>query len=93
MDDTASIAARLNAQLAAKRSSAPESVPTAPSFRSTTSSRKPGRAIQGTVRVKLVGLVWCSAGCGHRRYASTSPHAPRWKDGVLVDCRGKQVWP
>lgn len=29
--------------------------------------------------------------CGCLRYAGDGPHAPRWLDGRLVDCRGKEV--
>jgi hypothetical protein len=31
--------------------------------------------------------------CGGLRYAGPGPHAPRWLDGRLVDCVGREVRP
>jgi hypothetical protein len=62
------------------------------SHRSTTSSRTPGHKNEGTVAYALNKIVTCPA-CGHLRYAGTGPHAPRWLDGRLVDCCGREVRP
>ncbi len=61
------------------------------SQRSTTSSRYPGvkfrRAVYG--RGKR-GVVVCP-GCGALRRNFDTPHAPHWRNGVLVDCVGRPV--
>lgn len=61
------------------------------SQRSTTSSRTPGRVNQGTVAVRPARLERCT--CGHVRMLLAGPHAPRWRDGELVDCGGTPVVP
>lgn len=64
------------------------------SHRSTTSSRYPGRAIEGSVHYELVRMVPC-ADCGVMRRASPYPHAPRWvfqgSEWLQVDCVGRAV--
>lgn len=60
------------------------------SHRNTTSSRRPGRAIEGTVRTTAPRLVKC-LDCGHHRYNLGGAHSPHWRDGVLVDCVGREV--
>jgi hypothetical protein len=63
---------------------------TVASRRSTTSSRHPGRAIEGTVRFRKRGLVQC--GCGSMRVALDGPHAPLvLLPGVVRDCLGS-LW-
>lgn len=62
------------------------------SFRSTTSSKTPGRKNEGTVAYRLTHVVACPD-CGGLRYAGTGPHAPRWLDGRKVDCQGREVRP
>lgn len=57
------------------------------SQRSTTSSRLPGKSIEGTVHRDAHRVVDCT-GCGGKRFESSHPHAPRWLAGVLVDCTG-----
>jgi hypothetical protein len=65
------------------------------SHRSTTSSRRPGVAIEGTVRRELVQLARCPDCPGHPKRFGTGPHAPRWvvRDGrhVKVDCAGREI--
>jgi len=39
----------------------------------------------------VVARVVLCPDCGGLRYAGASPHAPRWLDGRLVDCRGRGV--
>jgi hypothetical protein len=41
-------------------------------------------------QVAITNVVVCPD-CGGLRYAGAGPHAPRWLDGRLVDCRGKEV--
>lgn len=64
-----------------------------PSHRHTTSSRRPGVDIAGTVRVRFAALSVCD-GCKALRYGS-GPHSPHWitRDGrhVQVDCAGREV--
>lgn len=60
------------------------------SHRSTTSSRHPGRAIEGNVHYRISEIVRC-VDCGGMRRSSTNPHAPRWQDGKQVDCAGREV--
>lgn len=62
------------------------------SHRSTTSSRLPGRRIEGVVSYRIARLVEC-LNCGGLRRISAGPHAPRYVDGRLVDCRGTGVTP
>jgi hypothetical protein len=65
------------------------------SHRSTTSSRHPGRAIEGSVGYVLVQQTTCPD-CGGIRRASLNPHAPRWKripgGWMQVDCAGRPVF-
>ena len=63
------------------------------SHRSTTSSRFPGRAIEGSVTYVLERIVPCPD-CGVMRRASPYPHAPRWVRADVgtwrqVDCVGR----
>lgn len=59
------------------------------SHRSTTSSRRPGKAIEGTVHYEVRQVVQCPA-CGSMRFDLGGPHAPRLgKDGRQVDCIGR----
>lgn len=61
-----------------------------PSHRSTTSSRKPGAAITGTVQVELRRLERC-AHCD-RLWHGGDVHATHWSSsGELVDCVGRPV--
>jgi len=60
-----------------------------PSRRSTTSSRLPGKAIEGTVWVLKTKLVRC-ADCG-RLWLGGEHHAMHWRQGVLVNCVGKTI--
>lgn len=66
------------------------------SHRSTTSSRHPGRAIEGSVSYALARIGRCES-CGFMRRLSTHPHAPHWtlRGGrhVQVDCAGNEVSP
>lgn len=62
------------------------------SHRSTTSSRRPGVAIVGTVAYRITRLAECPH-CGVLRRISAGPHAPRYVDGRRVDCRGVEVAP
>lgn len=62
---------------------------TVSSRRSTTSSRHPGRQFEGVVHACIAQLVAC-AKCGTLR-RGRGPHAPRWRDGVVVDCAGIPV--
>lgn len=59
------------------------------SVRYTTSSRRPGVSIQGTVMVRRGDLVSCPD-CGGLWFGG-AVHAPHWRDGVLVDCLGRRV--
>jgi hypothetical protein len=43
-----------------------------------------------TRRAAVPKIVPCEA-CGGMRYLSRSPHAPRWHDGLMVDCVGEEV--
>jgi len=68
------------------------------SHRSTTSSRKPGVAIEGAVAIRQARCVRCEK-CGGMRLVMNdphSPHAPRYvvKDGakVKIDCAGEEVF-
>lgn len=61
------------------------------SQRSTTSSRHPGREFVGTVYHLAANLTPC-ADCGVLR-RGRGPHAPRWRNGAVVDCQGKAVTP
>lgn len=61
------------------------------SHRSTTSSRRPGKAIEGTVHYEVRQVVPCPA-CGSMRLDLGGPHAPRYgKEGRVVDCVGRVV--
>lgn len=60
------------------------------SHRATTSSRTPGRINRGTVRVEARALVQCPD-CGAMTFDSDHPHAPHFRDGVLVDCIGRAI--
>ena len=64
------------------------------SHRSTTSSRHPGRAIEGSVSYELHRIAPCLL-CGGLRRVSTNPLSPRWvtREGhhVKVDCAGTEV--
>lgn len=62
------------------------------SFRSTTSSRRPGRAIEGTV-VSLTRRVVVCPFCGSKRMDFDGMHAPRTTSeiGVVLDCINR-VW-
>lgn len=65
------------------------------SHRSTTSSRRPGKAIEGTVHYEVLSIVRCEA-CGSMRYNLGGPHSPRYgDDGRVVDCLGRPIeeWP
>lgn len=66
-----------------------QSPQTISSHRSTTSSRRPGVAITGTVRVKFTELVRC--GKCRRLWFGGAVHSPHWKDGKLVDCQNDEV--
>lgn len=59
--------------------------------RKTSSSRKPGKSIEGTVdHSNGQKLVDCEA-CGRKRQGSAGPHAPIVvSDGVVRDCVGRQ---
>lgn len=60
------------------------------SHRSTTSSRRPGKAIEGTVSYRVRQIVKCPK-CGGFRYDSPHPHAPRWEGTRQVDCEGRPI--
>ena len=64
------------------------------SHRSTTSSRRPGRAIEGAVTY-AAGSVGLCLDCGCTRRIGDTPHAPRIerRNGrhVRVDCAGREV--
>lgn len=60
------------------------------SHRATTSSRLPGKTLEGSVRIELTGIAPC-VDCGTMRHVSRWPHAPRWLAGRLVDCVGRAV--
>jgi hypothetical protein len=61
------------------------------SHRLTTSSRHPGKAIQGSVRFEASGIVKCPD-CGFMRMRSLHPHATRYDaQGVVRDCAGREV--
>ena len=62
------------------------------SHRSTTSSRRPGKAIEGSVHYEIKSVVVCPT-CNGLRRMSSGPHAPHWHNGVMVDCIGKPVMP
>lgn len=63
------------------------------SFRSTTSSRKPGAAIEGTVWRRKRQLIACSK-CHRLRVDLGGPHAPQaHPDGSVTDCMGDVVVP
>lgn len=63
------------------------------SHRSTTSSRRPGKAIEGTVSYEVGSIVRCPD-CGFMRRAHPGPHAPRLTaDNRRVDCAGREVAP
>lgn len=66
------------------------------SHRSTTSSRLPGKAIEGTVHYRIARVVECSDCGGMMRETFTGyPHGVRWnlKSSVpqLIDCIGRVV--
>jgi hypothetical protein len=68
-----------------------------PSHRSTTSSRKPGVDIQGTVAVKHAPLVACP-NCGGKTTAPGQGHRVRYVDAPcghvhLVNCIGEVLVP
>lgn len=59
------------------------------SHRSTTSSRLPGKAIEGSVAYGIARIVAC-LDCGTLRRDLGGPHAPRFNhQGQLVDCAGR----
>lgn len=61
------------------------------SYRSTTSSRHPGRVFEGHVAYAASRIVQCPD-CGHMRSGGPGPHAPRFNaQKVLVDCAGRPV--
>lgn len=66
------------------------------SHRSTTSSRRPGKAIEGSVAYDLAEISSCKD-CGFMTRATGTgyPHGVRWtsRDGVhvKVDCVGREV--
>jgi len=66
------------------------------SHRSTTSSRLPGRAIEGTVHYRIAAVVPCPD-CGTYMHETFTgyPHGVRWVlDGdrhTKVDCVGREV--
>ena len=68
------------------------------SHRSTTSSRRPGVAVEGSVHVKLGQCVRCEVCGGIRRVyvVPQLPHATRWveRDGawIRIDCSGDEVF-
>ena len=66
----------------------------AASHRNITSSRHPGREFTGVVyhETQTQTLTVCPD-CGGWRQQSLHPHAPRWRDGKLVDCAGREVRP
>lgn len=61
-----------------------------PSQRSTTSSRLPGKAIEGTIWSKRAQVIACRD-CGHPRRDLGGPHAPRFLGGVMVDCMQRPI--
>ncbi|PZR07064.1 MAG: hypothetical protein DI536_28830 [Archangium gephyra] len=60
------------------------------SHRTTSSSRRPGKAIEGTVNYAVRSIVRCPD-CGGWRYDSPHPHSPHWRNGVQVDCIGREL--
>lgn len=64
------------------------------SHRSTTSSRHPGRAFEGTVNYEIARVVPC-AKCGHPRRDSVHPHSVTLRRVgdrfIRVDCVGQEV--
>lgn len=62
------------------------------SHRSTTSSRRPGKAIEGMVHYDVRQVVRCPD-CGFMRFEFGGPHAPRWQCDRQVDCVGREVKP
>ena len=66
------------------------------SHRSTTSSRHPGKAIEGNVSYEISHITTCED-CGSARRVSPHPHSPRWvkRAGVhmQIDCAGREVIP
>jgi hypothetical protein len=60
------------------------------SQRFTTSSRRPGAVIHGTVHTRAASIVPCPS-CGGLRKDYGGPHAARWERGRLVDCVGRPV--
>lgn len=62
------------------------------SHRSTTSSRRPGRAIEGTVRSFTRRLISCEH-CGKSRLDYDGPHSPQvvMPLGHVRDCIGR-IW-
>lgn len=69
-----------------------------PSFRSTTSSRHPGVAIEGVVHVERGRIVTCEK-CGKKRLVYSvppSPHSLHWieRNGemIKIDCTGEEIF-
>ena len=70
-----------------------------PSFRTTTSSRHPGVAIEGVVHVERGRIVTCEK-CGHKRLVYSvplAPHSVRWHvnekgESIKIDCVGEEVF-
>lgn len=62
-----------------------------PTHHATTSSRHPGTVFRGTTWSARRSVVACVA-CGGLRLELGGVHAPHWRrDGVLVDCAGREV--